>query len=286
MSFKKQVKKTTLKQFNLEVHSATIGRLVKNKDDIGNNPSKKDKEQFKFDLKMANRKVILLVDNAKCHSSSNLNLYNTTVYYLPLNMTSHIQLLDAGIIMSFKRCYKNYFIKWLLDQYESGTDKKLNVLNGMKFIVQAWKEVSPETVLNCFWHTGILPVVQNEEPTNNNNDNELMEEMKEDIEALNFQNAMSLEVYINYPEEENTNEILNDQEILNLVTNIELEKDLNNGNSEDEDDSKKIPLITYHEALNAVEVLEQYFMQQDLSDKVWLDHDQALLNLQRTIRKV
>ncbi|CAG8855043.1 5336_t:CDS:1, partial [Gigaspora margarita] len=123
-------------------------------------------------------------------------------------------------------------------------------------------------VLNCFQHTGILPVVQNEEPTNNDNNNKLMEEMKEDIEALNFRNAMSLEVYINYPEEENTNKILNNQEILTLVTNLELKKDLNNDNSEDEDDSKEISLITHHEALNAIEVLEQYFMQQDLSDKV------------------
>ncbi|CAG8830635.1 14269_t:CDS:2, partial [Gigaspora margarita] len=114
----------------------------------------------------------------------------------------------------------------------------------------------------------ILPVVQNEEPTNNDNDNELMEEMKEDIEALNLRNAMSFEVYINYPEEENTNEILNDQEILTLVTNIKLKKNLNDDNSEDEDDSKEIPLITHHEALNAIEILEQYFIQQDLNNKV------------------
>ncbi|CAG8844167.1 21494_t:CDS:1, partial [Gigaspora margarita] len=79
---------------------------------------------------------------------------------------------------------------------------------------------------------------------------------------------MSLEVYINYPEEKNTNEILNDQEILTLATNVELEKDLNNDNSEDEDNSKEILLITYYKALNAVEVLEQYFIQQNLNDKV------------------
>ncbi|CAG8673457.1 1414_t:CDS:2, partial [Dentiscutata erythropus] len=93
-----------------------------------------------FDMKMANHKVILLVNNVKCYSSSNLNLHNTTVYYLSPNTTSRIQPLDAGIIMSFKCCYKNYFIKWMLNQYESGNDDKLNVLNAIKFIVQAWNE--------------------------------------------------------------------------------------------------------------------------------------------------
>ncbi|CAG8536315.1 16380_t:CDS:1, partial [Cetraspora pellucida] len=91
--------------------------------------------------------------------------------------------------------------------------------------------------------------------------------MKADIEILNFQNVKDLEIYINYPEEKNTNKVLNDQKILTLVTNIEPNKDLNNDNSEEEeDDNKKILLVTHHETLNAIEMLKQYFMQQDLSD--------------------
>ncbi|CAG8602714.1 15384_t:CDS:1, partial [Racocetra fulgida] len=99
---------------------------------------------------------------------------------------------------------------------------------------------------------------------------------------------IDLEAYINYPEEEDTNEALNDQEILTLVTNIEPEKDLNedDNSEEDEDDSKEISLITHHEALNAIEVLKQYLIQQDLSDIAWLNHGQALLNLQKAIRKI
>ncbi|CAG8529328.1 17032_t:CDS:1, partial [Racocetra fulgida] len=114
-----------------------------------------------------------------------------------------------------------------------------------------------------------------------------MEEIKVDIKTLNFRNAMDLKVYINYLEEEDTNEVLNDQEILTLVTNIEPSKDLNNDNSkEDEDNSQKIPLITHNEVLNAIEVLEQYLMQQDLNDTAQLDHNQALVNLQKAIRKI
>ncbi|CAG8689902.1 1598_t:CDS:1, partial [Cetraspora pellucida] len=43
-----------------------------------------------------------------------------------------------------------------------------------------------------------------------------MEEMYADIEALHFRNVMDLEEYVNYPEEKETNEVLNDEEILAL----------------------------------------------------------------------
>ncbi|CAG8837553.1 7029_t:CDS:1, partial [Cetraspora pellucida] len=92
-------------------------------------------------------------DNAKCHSFENLKLHNTTLHYLPPNTTSRLQPMDAGIIMSFKRRYRNYFIKWLLDQYESGNNDKMNILTAIQFIVRAWREVSSETIQNCFQHT-------------------------------------------------------------------------------------------------------------------------------------
>ncbi|CAG8573492.1 4316_t:CDS:2 [Gigaspora margarita] len=122
-------------KFTLEVHSTTIGHLIKNKDNIGDDPFKKRQR---------------------------------TVHYPDLENT-------------------------LLEWYESGKDDKLNVLNAIKFIVRAWKEVSPETIRNCFRHTEILPVQNNKEPTDDENDDELIEEMEADIEAFNFQNAMDLE---------------------------------------------------------------------------------------------
>ncbi|CAG8819628.1 6682_t:CDS:2, partial [Gigaspora margarita] len=257
-------------QFNLEVHSTTIGCLVKNKDNIGNNPSKKRQRTVQY-LDFGNVLLEWILQNQnKIIISDAILIEKAKTFAKLLKISKNDLKFSYRWLFKFKKRHNLEQIKKheenvsiddnvvavaipQLREYESGTDKKLNVFNTIKFIVQAWKEVSPEMVLNCFWHTGILPVVQNEEPTNNDNDNELIEEMKEDIEALNLRNAMSFEVYINYPEEENTNKILNDQEILTLVTNIELEKDLNDDNSEDENDSKEIPLITYYEALNAIE---------------------------------
>ncbi|KAG6611715.1 uncharacterized protein IUM83_17222 [Phytophthora cinnamomi] len=50
-----------------------------------------------FNMRMAasNRKVLLLVDNASCHKILR-NLTHVTVHFLPPNMTSVVQPLDAG----------------------------------------------------------------------------------------------------------------------------------------------------------------------------------------------
>ncbi|CAG8746419.1 523_t:CDS:2 [Gigaspora margarita] len=226
------------------------------------------KEYELKDIYNMEKQTCFIVDNAKYHSSSNLNLHNTTVHYLPPNTTSRIQPLDAGIIMSFKHRYHSYFIKWLLDQYEFEKDDKLNVLNAIKFIVRAWREVLSETVSNCFKHTGILPITQNNkdlalDDNDNNADND---------------------------DEKETNEVLNDEEILSLVTNLEPEKiegdEEEDKSNEEDDNSTEMHQITHHEALSAVEVLEQYLMQQDVGEVAQSNHDQALSNLQKEIRKL
>src|SRR5437763_7644400 len=110
-----------------------------------------------FDAKMAGRQTLLLLDNAPSHNITNLNLQNTTIFFLPPNTTSRMQPMDAGIIMSFKCHYRSYFVKWLLHQYESGAeDKKMDILSAIRFVVRAWDEVAKGTISNCFRHTEIL----------------------------------------------------------------------------------------------------------------------------------
>ena len=89
-------------------------------------------------LRIQNRKVLLLVDNAPSHiinmaflhdnsddetvDNTNIDsfkLTNITVHYLPLNTTAHIQPMDAGIIKSFKSKYKHLYCKHILKQFEN-----------------------------------------------------------------------------------------------------------------------------------------------------------------------
>ncbi|CAG8799051.1 17742_t:CDS:2, partial [Gigaspora margarita] len=103
--------------------------------------------------------------------------------------------------------------------------------------------------------------------------------MHANIEALHFRNIMDLEEYINHPEEKESNEVLNDKEILALITNLEPEK--TKGDEEENESNKE-----EDDTLSAVEVLEQYLMQQDVGEVAWSNHDQALSNLQKEIRKL
>ncbi|CAG8646249.1 8718_t:CDS:2, partial [Diversispora eburnea] len=50
-------------------------------------------------------------------------LTNITVHFLLLNMTAHIQPMDAGIINSFKSKYKKLYCRHLLTQFEKNEDQ-------------------------------------------------------------------------------------------------------------------------------------------------------------------
>jgi len=72
-----------------------------------------------FDLHVANRKVVLVLDNCSAHVSleelpARIQLRNTRVLYLPPNMTSKIQPYDVGIIRNFKAYYRRRFNPLLL----------------------------------------------------------------------------------------------------------------------------------------------------------------------------
>ena len=54
-------------------------------------------------MKLANRKILLLLDNASCHDTADVdNLSNVRLHFLPPNTTAVLQPLDQGIIYSLK----------------------------------------------------------------------------------------------------------------------------------------------------------------------------------------
>ena len=62
-------------------------------------------------MQRSSRHILLLTDNASCHSIDNIDsLSNVKVHFLPPNTTSHLQPMDAGIIYSFKVSTKNFII--------------------------------------------------------------------------------------------------------------------------------------------------------------------------------
>lgn len=111
------------------------------------------------------RRLLLICDNASSHKHNPDKYSHLKVVYLPPNLTSHIQPMDAGIIKSFKTKYRKMLNDHALNLDAQGVDNpyKVNQLQSMKMLTRAWDEVSPETIQNCWRHTGILPEVDSAE---------------------------------------------------------------------------------------------------------------------------
>lgn len=113
-----------------------------------------------FDQKMRlqDRRVLLLVDNASAHCDEGLELTNVVVKKLPPNTTAKIQPLDQGIIYCFKRTVLAKKMEFALDNICSGKKKpyKVNLLCAMTWCKEAWSKVSAKTIENCWHHSGLI----------------------------------------------------------------------------------------------------------------------------------
>jgi hypothetical protein len=110
--------------------------------------------QFNKAMKKMNRHVILLLDNATSHQAPT-QLSNVRIHFLPPNMTSHIQPLDAGIINSFKCHYRKLQIQKMLDLVERSLPAELSLDQAIRFSRMAWDSVTTSTIVNCWHHVGI-----------------------------------------------------------------------------------------------------------------------------------
>ena len=78
---------------------------------------------------------------------------------LPKNTTSFLQPLDAGIIRSVKAHYRRRLLTIYINAYREGSDTpKIEVLHAILLIAEAWDDVTPDTIRNCWAKTEILPV--------------------------------------------------------------------------------------------------------------------------------
>ena len=87
---------------------------------------------------------------------------NTNGVYLPANTTSHIQPLDAGIIVNFKAKFRKLFIRWIITVLDSGVTRdsekcRPNMYQAIQWARTAWDDVTAETIKNCWNKVKILP---------------------------------------------------------------------------------------------------------------------------------
>ena len=112
-------------------------------------------------MRKQRRKVILFLDNATVHPTSLIDIYsNIKIVFLPKNTSSRLQPLDAGIIQSFKTKYRKKLMRYVIarindDLTASEIAKGIDILQAITWVADSWKEVSVETIKNCFAKCGI-----------------------------------------------------------------------------------------------------------------------------------
>ena len=113
-------------------------------------------KEFNQQFWCENWHVALTLDNFAGHKIAYEPTNIELIFFEP-NLTPYVQPLDAGIIHCFKAHYRKAFCAHAVDMDEAGEEDvyKINLLEVMLMVRQAWDAVGAETIANCWKHTGI-----------------------------------------------------------------------------------------------------------------------------------
>ena len=177
-----------------------------------------------------NRKVCIIIDNAPCHFTGK-TYSNVEVKFLPRRTTAVIQPLDQGIIRSVKMKYRSSMTAKYLTALEGRKPFKSNLVFDVKVacdtVARAWKQVTDETIKNCFRHAKWLasPETNSEAnlPTTSNNCVQIDEEDQE--VWAQFQRTqtdpnvrrMTLEEFAGHDDDVPVEEPISDEEIVSKI---------------------------------------------------------------------
>ena len=216
------------------------------------------------------RKICLTVDNAPSHIFNASKLTNVEVMFLDPNMTSHIQPMDAGIIWAFKAHYRRLFILQALQRFDSGETElyQIDQLEAMHLVNEAWAQITPKIVINCWKHAGILDasLIHIDPATNNDSGvnqaiTELMEAIKElFVHAVAAKDVPSTDELLEIDAKKIMEAEWMDAEILEQVEINSCEESGENIPELEEPRPDPEPLISLLEALRALLQLQHRFL--------------------------
>ena len=129
-------------------------------------------------VQLERRKIILFLDNAPCHTETlQNNLKNIKVIFLPQCTTSLLEPLDPDIIRAFKCKYRKRLLKYVvsrIDEEQLKIIQDVSIAKAIHWLQVAWRDVSTETIINCFQKCGF-----GQESVNSiTNDDEIDEEFE------------------------------------------------------------------------------------------------------------
>jgi hypothetical protein len=102
---------------------------------------------FNADMRSQNRNVLIFLDNAACRPK--IELSNTKMFMLPPNTTSITQLMDQGVIYTFKSYYCKFLLQSLLCMMDNCSSahlfpKSISILDAVNWIALACDNVKAE----------------------------------------------------------------------------------------------------------------------------------------------
>lgn len=111
-----------------------------------------------MNMSLANRHICLLLDNFSGHYID-YKPKNIDLEYFTPNLTSYVQPDDAGIIRTMKALYRKVFCLRAIELNDAGERDiyKIDLLEGIMLVMEAWSNVQAATIVNCWNHTKIQP---------------------------------------------------------------------------------------------------------------------------------
>jgi hypothetical protein len=221
--------------------------------------------------------VIIFLDNATSHPE-NLNLSNVKIQFLPKNTTSVLQPLDQGILQKIKTHYRKRLIRSVLGRIDDGENvsadeiaKSVNVLQALRFICLAVKDIKVEPVTNCFRKAGFIVGVESSENEFEDDDIpllELAEFMMASREKIHVQEDMGVQEFLNIDIEIPVHEELETDWEENLIKHMQEKQDNEqtdtSAESEEEKESESQSVMTHKEALVCIDQLRLFFLSKQM----------------------
>lgn len=213
-------------------------------------------------MKMQNRNILLIIDNAASHKNTK-QLSNVVVKFLPPNLTSECQPLDQGIIRASKARYRKRMLQKLVFDIDnnagtSDLSKSVNVLDAIRWIASAWKEISEDTIIKCFMRCGFpVQTVQQDEDTSVRDLVEVIHSLPEHVQT----DLMAPEDMVSFDGTISTEEQIeaSAEEIFENLLHPEVTSEHNSSGSDDEDDtSTEVKTLSNKEALNCIRQLVRF----------------------------
>ncbi|KAL4096621.1 hypothetical protein QTP88_021540 [Uroleucon formosanum] len=214
------------------------------------------------------RKIVLLVDNCTAHSVS-LNLKNIKLVFLPANTTSLIQPCDQGIIRTLKAYYRLKMSKrviTLIDETSTlkanDLSKKINILEALHFVNEAWNNINDVTIRNCFRHGGFVKMEEEKEDNHN-----------KDLADKTYEDWMDIDRDLPTSEEYSEDQIC--QSIINEITN-------NNDEENDESDEKVEVVVkppSNKEVLEALDVIRRAVHHRGNNFNIQYEYEQYIFGI-------